>query len=835
MKNTAPLPLLPEDELTAGKRRPGWLERLASPRMLWALAGSSLVFLALAALGIWYALDQGLLAQWSQPALKPPVSLEDLAREYPELANILQDPELGSVYKDFLLVYQKEGPDAAYEMAKKRGLLNANDELRLTLELDTTDTALLRQQLEAQGILVTAASGNLMDIAIPVDLLEKMLESGDAAAFLHGITELEHVIKVRMPYLGRKQGDLFLSPHRVQTESLGIIGATAWHRAGFTGQGIKIGVLDLGFDKYRELMGVDLPTNVVVKSFIAGVAPDQTGEVHGTAVAEIVYDVAPDAQMYLAAFQTDVEFRMAVDWLLSQGVQIISNSTGIPKGPMDGTGEDARYVDSVVDRGVLWVAAAGNEGNKHYRATFTDQDGDGWHEARRNFEFVPFAAAGETRIILNWDAWKDGDQDYDLIIVDKDDNELARSVDTQDGPGDDAAEIIVYNFPEEADLYYAAILAAKTTRPATLDLYVEGGLMHEDYAVADFSLVTPADARRALTVGATYWSDDSLEPYSSRGPSNDGRVKPELTAPSQVSSAAYGEPWPGTSASAPHVSGAAVLVLQAFPGFTVDQVKDYLFTHAVDLGPVGADSSFGYGRLFLGDPPAAVQAAQPTATQNAPVVQETPAQPTATSEATATGAPTATATRAATATSLPQVQSTEAAVTLAVLLFACAGGLGFLGLAGMGMVTYVYSSSRSKGRPPTPPGAPLRPVSPPPPIPSPLTGETPPAAPEQARPAPLPQPPAPVTPPPPVVASTPAATVECPRCGKLNQPAARFCNGCGLALQPQAAPAPAPPAAGSPGAAIPEAPQHTWCPRCGSLMRASARFCPKCGAPRNGS
>ena len=53
----------------------------------------------------------------------------------------------------------------------------------------------------------------------------------------------------------------------------------------------------------------------------------------------------------------------------------------------------------------------------------------------------------------------------------------------------------------------------------------------------------------------------------------------------------------GTSMAAPHVSGAAALILQGHPTFTVEQVRQALRGSAVDLGAAGKDPQFGYGRL----------------------------------------------------------------------------------------------------------------------------------------------------------------------------------------------------------------------------------------------
>ncbi|MEA3308175.1 MAG: hypothetical protein U9Q70_01505 [Chloroflexota bacterium] len=84
------------------------------------------------------------------PALElpPPPSLAELAEQYPHLAPILTDPELDSVYKEFLLAYNEGGEEAALELARRRGLLTTEGDIRITLVLDTEDNAPLVVQLE---------------------------------------------------------------------------------------------------------------------------------------------------------------------------------------------------------------------------------------------------------------------------------------------------------------------------------------------------------------------------------------------------------------------------------------------------------------------------------------------------------------------------------------------------------------------------------------------------------------------------------------------------------------------------------------------------------------
>jgi Subtilase family len=72
--------------------------------------------------------------------------------------------------------------------------------------------------------------------------------------------------------------------------------------------------------------------------------------------------------------------------------------------------------------------------------------------------------------------------------------------------------------------------------------------------------------------------------------------------------------FPGTSASAPHVAGAAALVKQAFPGFTANQLQSFLEARALDVAPGGKDNLTGAGLLNVG----AVPASPPTGRNDPP-------------------------------------------------------------------------------------------------------------------------------------------------------------------------------------------------------------------------
>jgi serine protease AprX len=107
------------------------------------------------------------------------------------------------------------------------------------------------------------------------------------------------------------------------------------------------------------------------------------------------------------------------------------------------------------------------------------------------------------------------------------------------------------------------------------------------------SITDPGNAESVLTVGATHRYEPhtyGVSYFSSRGPTGDGRVKPDLLGPgervySAVLDNQYGAK-DGTSMAAPHVSGVAALLMARHREFIGQptRVKKILMDTATDLG-----------------------------------------------------------------------------------------------------------------------------------------------------------------------------------------------------------------------------------------------------------
>ncbi|MBU6363184.1 MAG: S8 family serine peptidase [Acidobacteria bacterium] len=378
------------------------------------------------------------------------------------------------------------------------------------------------------------------------------------------------------------------------TSALGIVsqgafrmGADAAWARGIDGAGTRVAVLDTGFGGLDESIAAgELPPRdqMETKSFdpVHGLegrdnlgAPTQ----HGTRMAEIVRDVAPGARLVLVNYAGIDGFLQAADWIAANGIPVVSHSNSLLGGPFDGTGPLARAVDAAAGRGVLWVNSGGNFAERHWRGVPSPAGTE-----------LPIAPQpGETLSFgLGW-------TDPALKAV--------LSVQRQQADGS-WSEVVVSDTTRRTDPVAVdggawRLVVTRTQGPdAPVDVFSRT-VGFGSVAVPDGSVATPGDAAGALSVGAVPWQGTDPAKYSSRGPTADGRAKPDLVGPTYVTANALFPGTAGTSAATAHVAGIAALVRdeRVSLGQPIDVValRADITGRARDLGAPGADAGTGAG------------------------------------------------------------------------------------------------------------------------------------------------------------------------------------------------------------------------------------------------
>ena len=385
------------------------------------------------------------------------------------------------------------------------------------------------------------------------------------------------------------------------SQGVAVIGSDLVNHDGYTGKGVKIAVIDTGFNIYNP----EIADNISgYRSFVypdLNIAGDDHR--HGTGVAEIIVDVAPDVELYLYNINNVIGFLNLADHILERGdIDAVSMSLGFLNtiGPTDGTNVISQKVDQLRDNGILWVNAAGNYANNYWHGTFTDSNGDSLHNFQPDSQVlsIDVDVTNPLVLILSWDDWNYSSQDYELCLIGEFLGELRTitcSTNTQNGSFP-PVEIIQYVSPY-AQTVYAVILKHDADRDVNFQLLsLNHGL--KEFAVSRSSIIIPADADGSFSIGARHWNDGELQSYSSHGPTLDGRVKPDITAPTGVFTTAYCgfscNSFHGTSASAPHVAGAAALVMEKYPDITPEMVQSILEATVNDRHPKSNEDGTGY-------------------------------------------------------------------------------------------------------------------------------------------------------------------------------------------------------------------------------------------------
>ncbi len=450
------------------------------------------------------------------------------------------------------------------------------DGMSVTVEADDPDA--LMDALDAAGLSVEAAAAGRVQVFAPYGRLRE-------------IAAIPGVRRVAEPWHAEPKG--------VVSEGYAAVMGRDWQADGYDGTGVRVGIVDVGFARFDEV-GDEVPV-ATTTDFSRGRVDAYA---HGTAVTEVVYDFAPGADYYLATFDTEVEFGEVLAWLVEQQVDVINGSIGFDNSAhADGYSYVTRLVEHAVDAGVIYVAAAGNENDKYRVGALGWADGGGISLAEAVATHL-WTSGGFVRASLRWsEPFGGAATDLDLILYNEDGSECGRSTDPQDGD-DDPYEMVYAS--DCSELVTAVVVAGDdAVDPIGLEgyLYAPGTVETADWTYRE-DLTLPGDTRGGISVGAL--DDlDSVPTYASRGPTNDGRTKPDVVARTGVSTSALGPlGFTGSSAAAPHVAGLAVLWIDAANRRRQPEVfRAWLHTHARDLGLAGPDDTFGAGVVRVDSPP----------------------------------------------------------------------------------------------------------------------------------------------------------------------------------------------------------------------------------------
>ncbi len=481
----------------------------------------------------------------------------------------------------------KKSEAAGRLFALKRNIKIAKENEIIVYVISDPKTHIDEATFESFGARVIKRSDTVLKIKAPVNMLKTIADSVKGISF------------IKLP-------DSPL-PLAVESEGVDLTGASDYHISGYTGSGVKVAIIDSGFANLSSAISKgELPNNVVkmdcTGSNCVSTNFNSETEDHGTAVAEIVYDMAPDARLYLIKIGDTLDLIDAKNYAINHGIKIINHSLVFPNTNFyDGKcwfSYPVCTANNADANNILWVNAAGNSATKHYEATFTDIDGDGWHNVSGTNETIDiFANAGDTiKVYLTWNAWPVTHQDYDLALYFN--SILVEESTTRQTGTQTPTEEIVYSVTTTGT-YALSIKQFNATFNHRLELY--SNLHALTPSVASSSLLSPADADGAIAVGAidqNDWVTGDQEPFSSQGPTNDGRIKPDICGPDGISNDVNGTFF-GTSASCAHVAGAAALILSRNQICSASELTNVLTASAIDMGDPGKDNIYGYGRLNL--------------------------------------------------------------------------------------------------------------------------------------------------------------------------------------------------------------------------------------------
>ncbi len=360
-----------------------------------------------------------------------------------------------------------------------------------------------------------------------------------------------------------------------QAAGIARVNATAVHEHGITGENVTVGIIDSGFrPSHPEIAGN-------VDSYARFGQP--TDAEHGTAVASVATDTAPNASLALAAIgaeTTPTEYQRAVSWLNQSGVDIIIDAGSYYSQPANGSGAIDRIVRSTADD-TLFVTSVGNHRLRYWNGTHTTGK---WVSIANNTQVNPLndgqPFSGSVSLTLRWNRTA---PEYELSLYRRQPGTDAIVAETT-GTGNDSVAQLQTTVPHGT--YYVSIERTASTQNASaltaLELFATRELGYRSPARP----ASPAIVDPVLSVGS--YTDESVPDHSVSNPS--------LVAPAAVAVDGLSVTG-GTSFAAPYVGGVGALVMAADRSIDPATVRTRLLASTDDVGTDTNATRSGTGLL----------------------------------------------------------------------------------------------------------------------------------------------------------------------------------------------------------------------------------------------
>ncbi|HDJ67169.1 MAG TPA: hypothetical protein ENF33_05620 [Nitrososphaeria archaeon] len=521
---------------------------------------------------------------------------------------------------------------------------------------------------------ISGVAGHLASVKIPEDLLEKLIKDGTIKSVWKP-RKYRLMLDVSVPEVHAPEiWDGFRDVIREQVNGSGVVigiidtGIDYRHPDFWFPNGSTkiLSIWDQTIDG-KPPRGFRYGYECLRWEIEAGKCPERDEVGHGTHVASIAAGaglasykgVAPGA--YLIVVKTGYPVCGGLKWFMDEdkildGISyivekakelglrpIINLSLGSDNGGHDGHSPLEEAIDELTDQGVIFVAAAGNSASDQIHSMGN------------------LAASGEVEV--KW-VLQPTTKEFDLSYVVEPDDEIRFRLKTPYGiiEGREVENYRIGNLVINITLnsYDSGRDWEITVRSVEGDLSTHGWAMiiepiklngtaiwhswissdtcslsrerfiaGEGYNITkSYTVTVPATAKKAIAVGGyvsknSWYVDGKLVStglelgrllrFSGRGPSRDGRIKPDLTAPGSVIVAAkpienlspnmnfsdYYTARHGTSMAAPHVAGVIALMLQLFPNASFDQIYDALTYSArwEDYMGERPSNDWGWGKL----------------------------------------------------------------------------------------------------------------------------------------------------------------------------------------------------------------------------------------------